>query len=121
MSYTRVVPRDLFNEAKLLKCLGQLALLIHDHRVHSTLRMSHSYGPFMIEQREHDAGLYVSDGIEFFAGCRKLDLYTKYNSKEPYPLYCDFGDDEVQVLEPEGFLSQEFWEMLDDADLSPAG
>ena len=30
MTYRRVLPRDLFNEAKLLKCLGQLALIIHD-------------------------------------------------------------------------------------------
>lgn len=28
--YQRVIPRDLFNEAKLLKCLGRLSLFIHD-------------------------------------------------------------------------------------------
>ena len=30
MSYTRETPRDLFNESKLLKCLGQLSLIIHN-------------------------------------------------------------------------------------------
>ena len=28
--YERVIPRDLFNEAKLLKCVGLLVLKIHD-------------------------------------------------------------------------------------------
>ena len=27
MAYTREIPRDLFNEANLLKCYGRLALL----------------------------------------------------------------------------------------------
>jgi hypothetical protein len=30
IEYNRVIPRDLFNESKLLKCFGQLALLMHD-------------------------------------------------------------------------------------------
>lgn len=29
MSYIRVVPRDFFNEAKLLKCLGQFELCVN--------------------------------------------------------------------------------------------
>lgn len=39
-SYRRVLPRDLFNEAKLLKCLGQLSLMIHDGKCE--LRVEHS-------------------------------------------------------------------------------
>ena len=30
MSYARVIPRDLFNEANLLKCLGKVALILMD-------------------------------------------------------------------------------------------
>ncbi len=30
MTYHRVLPRDAFNEAKLLKCIGKLTLLIED-------------------------------------------------------------------------------------------
>lgn len=32
MSYFRVIPRDLFNEASLLKCYGRLAILLDDMR-----------------------------------------------------------------------------------------
>ena len=32
-NYYRVIPRDLFNEAKLLKCMGHLCLKIHDRQV----------------------------------------------------------------------------------------
>lgn len=31
-NYKRVIPRDFFNEAKLLKCLGLLALKIHENK-----------------------------------------------------------------------------------------
>lgn len=30
MTYQREIPRDLFNEANLLKCLGQISLIAHD-------------------------------------------------------------------------------------------
>jgi hypothetical protein len=32
VSYFRVIPRDLFNEASLLKCYGRLAILLDDMR-----------------------------------------------------------------------------------------
>ncbi len=33
MPYHRVLPRDLFNDANLLKCMGRLIMLIDDLRM----------------------------------------------------------------------------------------
>ena len=34
MTYTRVIPRDLFNEGDLLKCYGRLWILLDETRGH---------------------------------------------------------------------------------------
>jgi len=64
MSYLRVIPRDLFNESKLLKCLGQVCLHIHDNRA-GRLAMVESGAAdgeqFEIDQNEFDGSLYVSN------------------------------------------------------------
>ena len=112
-AYTRVLPRDLFNESKLLKCLGQLSLLAHDG--HVPLDVTHIYVTdigkgFDIRQYDHDGSLY----------CRNLHFYTKkrrrcllltasLNSREPYPLL--FVRDawvEDAVFHDDGTLTDEF-------------
>lgn len=103
--YTRVIPRDLFNESKLLKCLGQLALHIHHGVIEIEIQQD---GPFVIDQRRSDGGLYVSRGLYFLLNGRVLDLYTAYNSKESYPLLCMMKDEEISVLNEDGSLSDEF-------------
>lgn len=108
--YQRVVPRDLFNESKLLKCLGQLALLAHDGLV--KLTVENSGDEFRINQRSHDGGLYVCDGIQFKRGQLVLDLFSLYNSKEPYPLMCETEDGEVCVFNDDGSLTDEFSEYI---------
>jgi hypothetical protein len=113
MPYRRVIPRDLFNESKLLKCLGQLALILHDYEGKYPLKLVHrapSVG-FLIDQDGTDGSLY----------CRNLTLYrvkggkrreihisTHYNSKEPYPLYFDFGDLSDVVFNDDGSFAPEF-------------
>lgn len=117
--YRRVVPRDLFNESKLLKCLGQLALLIHDGRdrngrqTPSGLAVEHDGEEFRIDQREEDGGLCVV-GLEFKAGSNVLDLYSAYNSKDPYPLLCRTEDHEFIVFNDDGTLTDEFCEYVAD-------
>jgi len=52
MSYTRVIPRDLFNEANLLKCYGQIYIEVE--------RMSLP-DPRAYVEIEHDGGaFYIS-------------------------------------------------------------
>ena len=107
--YQRVIPRDLFNECKLLKCLGQLAVLIHDGiRMPPNLRSEADGSEFRIDQNPGCGGLYVSDGIKFVVLGVELSLKTPYNSKESYPLLCETEDDEVQVFDDNGQLTDEF-------------
>lgn len=113
--YTRVIPRDLFNESKLLKCLGQLALLVHEGKV-PNVTVKNTGRFFEIYQRYSDGGLEVINGIDFKLGSKFLELYTVYNSKENYPLLCGYVDDsgcvEVSVFHEDGTLTSEFCEYL---------
>lgn len=119
--YTRVVPRDLFNESKLLKCLGQLVLIIEDYvdcnrvRCPKNLRYEQSEpGEFRIDQDSYNGGLFLVSGLSFFLGAHLLELRSVYNSKEPYPLvFINFDDDEEPVFLPNGGLSPEFIEFAD--------
>lgn len=114
MSYRRVAPRDLFNEAKLLKCLGRLALLIHDGRAPRGLSFEESGGPFIIDQ-SIDGDLSVEEGITFTAGRTSLRLATPYNNREAWPLLLiddDLGS--IGVFDEEGNLSAEFCERAEE-------
>ena len=116
--YRRVVPRDLFNESKLLKCVGQLALLIHDGRdsdgkqTPPCLKVEHEGNEFRIDQRQADGGLYVI-GLKFKVKSLVLDLYSAYNCKEAYPLICMTEDyEEIEVFHGDGTLTDEFCEYV---------
>lgn len=106
--YRRVIPRDLFNESKLLKCLGQLSLLAHDQLLPG-LEMDNSGGPFVIDQRPEDGGLYVRSGVVCSVAKTPLTLYSHYNSKKPYPLLCANNDwEEIWVFHDDGGVTEEF-------------
>jgi len=110
--YLREVPRDLFNEAKLLKCLGQVALLVHNG-VEWPLAIEYDHGPFDVRQDPDDGGLYVENFTLWFRRMR-VTLKTNYNSKAPYPL--SFFDDRHgtgPVFDDTGAWSAEFREYLD--------
>ncbi len=110
MSYLRVIPRDLFNEAKLLKCMGQLALLIHDGvGVSKELSLEHDNpeGGFQIEQDDSTGDLYCAN-IECLCKGRLIGLRAAYNSKKPYSLRFIVGDEDGDVFNADGSLSEEF-------------
>ncbi len=111
MSYLRVIPRDLFNEAKLLKCLGQLALVIHDGvRVPRGLSLEHETPEegFQIEQDDSSGELYCSN-LSLFCRGRLIGLRASYNDKGAYPLrFTMWEGDEGNVFNPDGSLSDEF-------------
>ena len=116
MSFTRVIPRDLFNEAKLLKCMGQLSLLLHEGcgiRWPLRLRHAHSRHGFVIRQDEDNGGLFVAN-LTMLLGKRRISLQSIYNSKDNFPLLCmeeDFGYE--RVLDESGQLTGAFAAWLD--------
>jgi hypothetical protein len=114
MSYKRVIPRDLFNEAKLLKCLGQLSLIIHDGvGVPRGLSLEHENPEegFRIEQDDSTGAIYCSN-LECFFGGRLIGLRSPLNSKEAYPLQFVLEDDEGSVFNANGMLAVEFKTLL---------
>jgi len=109
--YIRVIPRDFFNEAKLLKCLGLVAIAVLDNKngLYSHLIFNHEGEPFDIRQWDHDGSLYVANAhINKVSGGHKIDLFSPYNSKENFPLMFQFGDSCDCVFADNGEFSTEF-------------
>ena len=111
-TYTRVIPRDLFNEAKLLKCLGRLSLLIHEEKAPKGLFMHANNGDHRFVM--HNTGMLsikwptlsiMMNGVTLTFG-----IYA--NNRTPYPLELVYGDDEVRVFDDEGNFEDEFLEFL---------
>lgn len=111
-NYGRQIPRDFFNESKLLKCLGAFKIQIGETRLPDNLSVSieEDGDAFDIDLDPNYGCLYVVNypiivnGLQYFFG-------TTYNSKEPYPFVCyDHDDYEIQVLDDKGKLTQEFIE-----------
>jgi len=106
MSYLRVIPRDLFNEANLLKCIGALWIKTEGH---PRVRIEHDGKPFRIEQSEADGSLTVINIRVRVAG-RRCELRRPLNSREPWPLYLQtiHLQTEIPVFTDQGELSAEF-------------
>lgn len=121
-SYHRIIPRDLFNEAKLLKCLGRIALLHHDGM---TGRLQIDFPSpeegFHIAQDESSGALFC-DSLFFSLsskGRQDTEIYFSlpYNNRDNWPLhfYVDVEDNiigEQRVFDEEGNLTDEFKEVI---------
>lgn len=106
-NYDRVLPRDLFNEAKLLKCIGQLCLKIHDGGSLGVTFDDNNIGSFDIVLLD-DGHLYIRN-INFYKnGNIPLLFKTTYNSKRNYPLLLDYNDVEYEVFDESGNYTYEY-------------
>ena len=117
MGYNRVFPRDLFNEAKLLKCLGQLCLLIHEGKC--SLKFAHDtkfWEGFNVQQDPSDGGLFVAN-LRFYTkrGDWEVCVASVLNSPHPYPLVFTSSGEEHPMFIDNGQLSQEYFEYLHSA------
>lgn len=114
MGYNRVLPRDLFNEAKLLKCLGQLCLLIHEGKC--SLKVVHDtkyWEGFNVQQDPGDGDLFVVNLKVHTKDGKSVSLDTGLNAKEPYPMLFSIGDVAEQPLFTDaGQLSPEYFRYL---------
>ena len=114
MNYVRVIPRDLFNEAKLLECVGQLCLLIHDGKC-APLQVVHSHPEqgFCVGQNKSDGSVYVMNLDFYVPKGPVIPFNSPLNSRQPYPLLCnDENDAEIAVFYDNGVLSAEFLQYL---------
>jgi hypothetical protein len=109
MSYRRVIPRDLFNEANLLKCLGQLALATD---IWLDVKLDHNgLDRFDIHQDPSDGSIFVNNLAVFVHG-QRIHVSRPLNSRESWPLYAQHGDDVVPVFDRAGALSDEFEDLI---------
>jgi len=114
--YTRVIPRDLFNEANLLKCLGLLALLHLERLTPEGLEIDNDGLPVDVEMDPSDGSLRGRNvrcaitklGAREIEGRDQVDLFRPLNSREPFPLWARFDDADVPVFDDGGDLTAEF-------------
>jgi len=108
MSYRRVIPRDLFNEAKLLNCLGRLYIKSElTRRVSVANLFEGSAEPFRIFQDESDGSLECVQ-IHCLVNGNHTRLFTPCNDRGKWPLWARFNDEDVQVFDDNGELTPEF-------------
>src|SRR6266700_7094188 len=105
--YIRVILRDLFNEAKLLKCIGRLTLLIHDGNTNG-ITVEHDDNPFKIGLL--DDGYLSIKNITFELNGKILLFKSLYNSKNNYPLVLEYNYCEYTIFDETGNYTTEFIE-----------
>jgi hypothetical protein len=119
MSYRKVVPRDLFNESKLLKCLGKVSVMILDGNF-SPYGLKDAFDDeqsdrFLIDLDGESALLYCSNYHVFDKNGVEIELGSRYNSKDPWPLEFIDRENYVQgeVFNDDGTVTDEFIEFLE--------
>lgn len=114
MAYQRVIPRDLFNEANLLKCLGSLYISLQG-RIDGAGFDVEDVDRFDIQQSEADGSIYVAN-LPFSIGGTSYHLFRPLNSRASWPLYLTATDDSdfdvVSVFDDNGSLSKRFLALL---------
>jgi hypothetical protein len=112
MTYQRVIPRDLFNEANLLKCYGQLWLKLEMYG-NQGASLEH-YGNFFITEQDSDDGSLSIYNIRLIIGSETFRLRRPLNSREPWPLYCYLQEaaEELAIFTDDGELTEEFLALL---------
>lgn len=114
MKHTRVLPRDLFNDAKLIKCMGQLSLLIHDGKLPVGFALEHDDDDekgFVVEFDQDHNHLFCSN-LRLFYYDNMINLFIPYNSRENYPLCCWIDSAVMGVLSEDGSLDPGFVETV---------
>lgn len=114
MTYTRVIPRDLFNEADLLKCYGRLSILLDqtsDHAAQLIFDEGEEGEPFRIEQDDSSGAISVSNVLLIIGG-EPQRLFRPLNARSKWPLWCEGDGDDLRVFTDEGNLSDEFLALI---------
>ena len=118
-SFMRVIPRDLFNEAALLKCLGKIALMAHNGIVEKLKMVYEPYDNgngeecegFLILQDDGSGDLYCNNVAAINADGDNCLVFRKYNDKSQWSVLIYPSDtDSILVMDDEGNPTKEFIE-----------
>ena len=115
MSYIRVIPRDLFNEAKLLKCLGMLSLywLNNTQNARSLYRIDFNeecQGGFDVCQDLSSGDIYSENvTLERIQGeSENVFLSHPLNNNSVNPLHFTFRNESWAVFDDAGLFTTAF-------------
>ena len=108
--YKRVLPRDLFNESDLLKCLGRIALLIEDGFAPEGLQLTNRkpMSGFPIDMHAHDGSIFCPDMLLSNRHGVSSVVLRPHNSRDPYPVLIEWSDEEIEVFDDDGAFTEEF-------------
>ena len=109
-NYNRVIPRDFFNEAKLLKCMGMLTLKVLDTMMPKGIKISIDETGDAFEIVLSDDGYLFVANYATTVNDHVVTFKTSYNDKGATPFYCEHAYNEVEVFDDKGEFSQEFIE-----------
>lgn len=109
-TYTRVIPRDFFNEAKLLKCMGLLALKILDGLTPCEISIEENGESFNIELSD-EGSLFISN-YNVIVKNTVCHFKTTYNAKGNYPFYCEYDYTDYLVFDENGDWHPNFIEFI---------
>lgn len=114
--YPRQIPRDLFNEASLLKMIGQVYLKLETTRDHRAALMPEQVHAFDIEQDQATGGISLTN-VHFLVRGQRYRLTRPLNARDPWPLYLqamNAEDDfeEIAVFDEQGNFTDEMKKFL---------
>ena len=111
-TYHRIIPRDFFNEGKLLTCLGLLSLrIINSQLPHNCeITIDESGKPFDIQAGD-DGSLFVSNYATLLND-REVCFKIMQNNRSKYPLDCSYQNTDYRVFTEEGDWDDEFLELV---------
>lgn len=116
MTYIREIPRDLFNEANLLKCYGQIWLNLEKlPRAPAALQKAgKSSDEFVIVQDSSDGSTWILN-VHLVVRGDRCTLRRPLNSREPWPLYLTIPgtETEIDVFNRDGSFSPDMREFLE--------
>ena len=109
MAYHREIPRDLFNEANLLKCYGQIYINLESAEM-PHVELTGDGEAFAIEQDYSSGDTYIANVALLIDG-EVCTLRRPLNSREPWPLqFVNDSEEELPLFYKDGTFSQDFIE-----------
>lgn len=114
-NYIRVLPRDLFNEASLLKCYGALWIALDNLEGAKAGFDEEDVNAFEIGQDPNSGALTVAN-LTFYVRGERYYLMRPLNSRNPWPLWLEGDDDSdfdpIAVFDDAGNLSVEMLDLV---------
>lgn len=106
--YDRVIPRDFFNESKLLKCMGNLQIAITDCKLPEGVKIEIDENGEAFKIALTDDGYLTIANYPVRINGKEIIMKTTYNSKSNFPLFGEYEYCDYLVFDEQGKFTAEF-------------